>query len=85
MNSPNPDIESQKSRKRARHWELVFHQTLIDDEVLNHPYRGSGTEDDPYQVEYIPHDRRDPMVWADSKKWAITLLVAFVRISCQTS
>ncbi|RFU34773.1 hypothetical protein B7463_g1525, partial [Scytalidium lignicola] len=82
MSSPNPDLESQGiQRKHARHWELVFHQTLIDDEVLNHVYRGSGTEEDPYQVEFIHNDRRDPMSWPDSKKWSITILVAVATLA----
>ncbi|KAH8815707.1 major facilitator superfamily domain-containing protein [Xylogone sp. PMI_703] len=79
--NPNSDIESQRRPTRARHWHLVFHQTLIDDDVLNHPYRGSGTEEDPYQVEYIANDKRDPMGWTDTKKWMITLLVAFATLA----
>jgi hypothetical protein len=73
------DIEEQKTQqKRARHWHLVFDQTHVTPEVLNHPYRGSGTEEDPYVVEYIPNDRRNPMGWSMFKKWTITLLVAVV-------
>ncbi|PQE30651.1 putative mfs-multidrug-resistance transporter protein [Rutstroemia sp. NJR-2017a WRK4] len=76
------DIEEQKTQqKRARHWHLVFDQTHVTPEVLNHPYRGSGTEDDPYVVEYIPNDRRNPMGWSMFKKWTITLLVAVATLA----
>lgn len=73
------DMEGQKNvQKRARHWELVFDQIHVTPEVLKYPYRGSGTEHDPYVVEFIPDDRRNPMNFTMLKKWTITLLLAFV-------
>lgn len=74
------DIEGQKRRtpQKASHWELVIDQTHVTDEVLRWPYRGSGTEEDPYVVEYIENDRRNPMLFPMWKKWMITILVAFV-------
>ena len=50
-------------------------------EVLNHRYAGSGTEDDPYVVEFIPHDPRDPMSFGQVKKWTITILVAIATLA----
>ena len=74
------DIEARKTtQKKASHWQLVFDQTHVTPEVLNYPYKGSGTEEDPYVVEYIPNDRRNPMLFPTWKKWTITLLVAFVN------
>lgn len=73
------DVEGQKTaRKRARHWELVFDQVHVTPEVLDYPYKGSGTERDPYVVEFIPDDRRNPMNFTMWKKWTITILLAFV-------
>ena len=74
------DIEAQKknNQKSSAHWELVFDQTHVTDDVRNWRYRGSGTEHDPYVVEYIDNDRRNPMTWPMWKKWMITLIVAFV-------
>ena len=73
------DVEAQKdTQKKAAHWELVFDQTHVTPEVLNWPYKGSGTEKDPFVVEYIENDRRNPMCFPLWKKWMITLLVAFV-------
>jgi hypothetical protein len=75
-------VEAQKRRtqKKASHWQLVIDQTHVTPEVLNWPYRGSGTEEDPYVVEYIENDRRNPMLFSMWKKWMITLLVAFVSL-----
>ncbi|KIW79596.1 hypothetical protein Z517_06208 [Fonsecaea pedrosoi CBS 271.37] len=78
------DVESQKSgpsSKKVPHWRLVASQTLITDEVLNHRYKGSGTEEDPYIVEFIPGDPRNPMEFPDWKKWALTLTVAFATLA----
>lgn len=65
-------------QKRATHWELVYDQTHVTPEVLNWQYKGLGTQEDPYVVEYIENDRRNPMHFPDWKKWTITILVAFV-------
>jgi hypothetical protein len=75
------DVEAQKTpQEKATHWQLVFDQTHATPAVLNHKYRGSGTEEDPFIVEYIPNDRRNPMLFSRWKKWMITLLSAFVSL-----
>lgn len=80
------DLESLKTQQeKASHWELVFDQTHVTPEVLNWPYQGSGTGKDPYVVEYIENDRRNPMTFPKWKKWMITLLVAFVGFTILTS
>jgi hypothetical protein len=62
-------IEAQKHKQQpATHWQLVFDQTHVTPEVLHHRYPGSGTHDDPYVVEYIPNDRRNPMLFPMWKK-----------------
>ncbi|APA10204.1 hypothetical protein sscle_06g049740 [Sclerotinia sclerotiorum 1980 UF-70] len=76
------DLEEQKYvQKKAKHWELVFDQTHVTPEVLNYPYKGSGTEQDPYVVEYIPNDRRNPMNFSMLKKWSLTILLACATLA----
>ncbi|KIW57825.1 hypothetical protein PV05_02383 [Exophiala xenobiotica] len=77
------DVEGQKraSRKTLSHWRMVISQSGITDDVLNYHYKGSGTAEDPYLVEYIPFDRRNPMEWPDWKKWFITLIVALATLA----
>lgn len=70
-----------KKNKKPSHWQLVSSHALLTPAVLNHKYNGSGTEEDPYRVEFIPNDPRDPMGFAMWKKWAITLLVAFATLA----
>ena len=79
---PDRDVEAQqRTQKRASHWQLVIDQTHVTPEVINWPYKGSGTEKDPYVVVYIENDRRNPMLFPRWKKWMITILVAFVSVS----
>ncbi|TVY64274.1 Efflux pump FUBT [Lachnellula suecica] len=78
---PAHDVEAQKSIEKCSHWSLVFDQTHVTKEVLEWKYKGSGTEKDPYVVEYLHNDRRNPMTWSDSKKWIITILVAWATLA----
>lgn len=62
-------------------WRLVFDQKVITQEVAQYPYPGSGTEDDPFAVTWLPNDPRNPMNFKTVKKWAITILVSFVTLA----
>jgi len=64
-----------------RHWRVVASHSLITENVLTHKYAGAGTEEDPYVVDFIPHDPRNPMNFSQLKKWSITLLVAFATLA----
>ncbi len=68
-------------KEKVPHWRLVASQSLITDAVANYPYNGSGTEDDPYVVEFIPNDPRNPMEFSQVKKWFITLTVAIATLA----
>ncbi|KAL8722819.1 MAG: hypothetical protein Q9225_000768 [Loekoesia sp. 1 TL-2023] len=58
-----------------------MNSSLVTPEVRSHHYAGSGTEDDPYVVEFLPDDPRNPMGFSMFRKWTITLLVAFVTLA----
>lgn len=73
-------LEQQKIQ-HPNHFKLVFSQTFITDEVRNHNYKGAGTTEDPYVVEFIPNDPRNPMLWPMWKKWALTVCVAFATLA----
>lgn len=63
------------------HWRVVASHSLVTSAVLNHRYDGAGTEQDPYVVDFIPDDPRNPMAFSLLKKWTITLLVAFATLA----
>lgn len=77
----NVDTGSSTKPHIVSHWQLVRSHALISDAVLNYDYNGSGTEEDPYHVQFLPDDPRDPMNFPQWKKWVITLLVAFATLA----
>ena len=75
------DTQSVTKRKVPPHWHVVASHALVTPAVLHHHYHGSGTREDPYVVEFIPNDPRDPMNFSQLKKWSITLLVAVATLA----
>ncbi|KAJ5476906.1 Major facilitator superfamily domaingeneral substrate transporter [Penicillium sp. IBT 31633x] len=57
-------------------WRLVLNPGAITQEVADHPCAGSGTEEDPYVVQWMPKDFRDPLQLKTSMKWFITVVAA---------
>ena len=45
--------------------------------VLEYEFDGSGTEDDPYLVHWIPDDPANPMEFNTAKKWTNAMILAF--------
>lgn len=74
------DVEGAKPQKMP--WlKMVFDQGLVTDDIRNWEYEGSGTEDDPYIVEWIDDDPRNPMNWSTWIKWSLTQLVAIATLA----
>ncbi|KAJ5767259.1 uncharacterized protein N7511_004875 [Penicillium nucicola] len=63
------------------YWRLVFDQGVVTQEIIDHPYPGAGTEDDPFAVTWIPNDPRNPMNFSETKKWSFTMLVAIATLA----
>lgn len=68
------DVES--GREGISHWKMIMDQGVTTKEIEEWDYEGEGTEDDPYVVEWIENDPRNPMTWAKTKKWIMTIAVA---------
>ncbi|KKK16659.1 hypothetical protein P175DRAFT_0506332 [Aspergillus ochraceoroseus IBT 24754] len=66
---------------RISHWRLLIDQGVVTDEILNHTFAGSGTEDDPYLVTWIPNDPRNPMTTPVIMKWIYTMGMAFATLA----
>ncbi|KAI1348975.1 polyamine transporter 3 [Xylaria sp. FL0043] len=56
-------------------------------QVTSYVYPGSGTEEDPYLVDWIPGDVKNPYDIATRMKWWITLIMSFgtLAVSISTS
>ncbi|KAJ9272836.1 hypothetical protein DTO212C5_1097 [Paecilomyces variotii] len=85
MADRNGGLEAEKIEKpktsKIPYWRTVIDQGVVTQEVIDYPYKGSGTEDDPYAVEWIPNDPRNPMQYGEIKKWSITMCVAFATLA----
>ncbi|PGH17446.1 hypothetical protein AJ80_04816 [Polytolypa hystricis UAMH7299] len=80
QDSKGETIESPTPTK-IPHWRQVLDQGAVTDEVINYPYSGSGTDDDPYCVEWIPNDPRNPLQFSPLKRWSITAVVAISTLA----
>ncbi|GAD94284.1 MFS transporter [Paecilomyces variotii No. 5] len=74
-----PDIEAApggSSRPdKIPYWRLLTDQSPITSEILDFKYAGSGTEKDPYVVEWIPNDPRNPRLFSAKTKWLYTMMM----------
>ncbi|KAJ5662627.1 Major facilitator superfamily multidrug transporter mdrA [Penicillium maclennaniae] len=57
-------------------WRLVTEPGVVTQEVVDHTYAGSGTEEDPYVVQWMPKDFRNPLELGTVMKWSITMVAA---------
>lgn len=78
---PEPDVPDEDVHQRHKHspqsmsWirSLLFGLRLNDD-ICNQNYAGSGTDEDPYIVDYLQNDRQNAMNLSTGRKWAISIL-----------
>ncbi|KAE8375381.1 major facilitator superfamily domain-containing protein [Aspergillus bertholletiae] len=64
-------------RSKIPYYRTLIDQGAITQDVLHFDYPGSGTEEDPYVVSWIPNDSRNPQLFSFARKLTITLVVAF--------
>lgn len=86
MEADGEVLHSSKSKgsiypNRPPHFKLVLSHALVTPEVLRHHYTGGGTEDDPYIVDFLENDPRNPMTFPQWKKWALTILVGMATLA----
>ncbi len=66
----------ERAPKHLSLFRLVADQARVTPDVLAHTYPGSGTQEDPYIVSYIPDDAGNPFNWTNRRRWAISWIVA---------
>ena len=78
------DVDLQKTLyypERLSHWHHVRSHAGLTQQVIAHQWRGKGTEEEPYLVEFMDNDPRNPMLFPHWKKWVITHLVAVATLA----
>lgn len=81
VTEPERDVESQRSRHLSSHFRTLLDQGGVTPEVLNWRYKGNGTDDEPFIVDFLEGDPKNPMTFPQSKKWTITILQAFAVLA----
>jgi hypothetical protein len=78
MEHNEKDLEAGGGHKEAiRHWTMIRDQGVLTPRIIQHEYQGSGTEDDPFVIVWIPDDPRNPLLFPYWYKWAATTAMAF--------
>jgi hypothetical protein len=49
--------------------------------IINAPYQGKGTEDEPYVIDWLEKDPENPMTWSGGYKWTVTMTVAIATLA----
>lgn len=74
---PSAKVDCAKYTYKKRPWRTAitsFH-TIID-----HHYAGSGTQQDPYIVEWLEEDPECPKQYSETLRWSVTVLVAVMTL-----
>lgn len=51
------------------------------EQIHNHHYRGKGTHEEPYVVDWLPHDVEDPQLWPNWYKWLQVGITSMLTLS----
>jgi len=68
------DLESGK--ESISYWKTITDQGAVTQQIVHWNYEGSGTEHDPYVVEWITDDPRNPTLWTTARKWLQVMAVS---------
>ncbi|KAN0066331.1 hypothetical protein ACQY0O_000425 [Thecaphora frezii] len=80
LSASNADLDSYTQKKTP----YQIRATPFSD-IVRHQYAGSGTEEDPYLVEWLPNDPENPLTFASLYKWLITVQVAIATLCVSLS
>ncbi len=91
--STNPNVTSNSTSKpqsasvssltpSKRPWRL--HTTPFP-QILSRKYRGSGTESDPFVVDWLENDPEDALNWSATYRWSQVVLVSLATLAVTLS
>lgn len=53
--------------------------------IMSHHYKGSGTNEDPYIIDWLPNDPEDPQRWPGAWKWFQILIASLAALAVALS
>lgn len=83
MGKETVDLESQHQNlpEHIPYAKLMLDQGVLTRDVVEWEYEGSGTAEDPYIVDWIDKDQRNPMTWSTGRKWLGCLSMALATLT----
>ncbi|EUC26707.1 hypothetical protein COCCADRAFT_42284 [Bipolaris zeicola 26-R-13] len=72
-------------KEKISHWHLLLDQGVVIKEIARWDYEGSGTTDNPYIVEWIKNDPRNPMEWSGLRKWIYCTIMGIATLAISLS
>ncbi|KAL8292640.1 hypothetical protein RQP46_001252 [Phenoliferia psychrophenolica] len=73
-----PEIEHDAHTLRTRPWRL---RSTPFKSLVDHPYRGQGTLEQPYILEWLPLDHENPQTFGIVYKWVVIMTVAIATLA----
>lgn len=70
------DVESLAALDRSTYFSRLYDQAGMSSAVLAHQFPGKGTDENPFLVDFIPNDPKNPMTLPNWKKWTYMMLHA---------
>ncbi|KAM0812443.1 putative Major facilitator superfamily (MFS) profile domain-containing protein [Seiridium cardinale] len=67
--------------RRVPYRALMLDLGWVDEDILDYPYPGSGTAEDPFTVGWTHNDPRDPMQFSQTVRWIWTGLVSLANFA----
>ncbi|GAW23956.1 hypothetical protein ANO14919_135340 [Xylariales sp. No.14919] len=74
-------VEPPKPSNKITWWMRQFDHACITPAVLEYKYKGQGTPEDPYVVDFLPDDERNPFLFPSWYKWSITVFKAIAVLA----
>lgn len=71
----------QDIRSRIPWHKTLMVQGYVTPEILEHEYRGAGTEDEPYLITFVDNDPSDPRQFPPWLAWTLCLAAGYVTFS----
>lgn len=62
-------------------WRRIFNPGHVSKDALSQSYYGSGSDTDPFIVQWVLNDPCDPRSFSKAKKWSFTVLLSLATLS----
>ncbi|KAI0805230.1 major facilitator superfamily transporter [Xylaria sp. FL0064] len=74
-------VEPPQPSNEITWWQRQFDHACVTPAVLEWKYKGQGTPENPYVVDFLPDDKRNPFLFPAWYKWSITVFKAIAVLA----